>query len=226
MCSIHTMVTPDSLDVPYQLNELGAFGLGQAAGDFVEQQQPRRARQGTRQFEPLASQEVERAGAAIGKGDQAGAFENVAAGIDHLRLALPAAMDRGDQKIFEHGEVFERMRNLKRSADAGDAAHAWRRAGDVASVKSDRAGIRLEQAGDEIEQRRFAGAVRADDAERLARRDFKLDVIDGFERAERSRQIIQPEDHATVRRAPARRGRRFYFISCRSAVARSQIERV
>ncbi len=37
------------------------------------------------------------------------------------------------------------------------------------------------KSGDEIEQRRFAGAVRPDDAERLAARDFKLDTVDGFE---------------------------------------------
>ena len=48
-------------------DELGAFGFGQAAGDFVEQKKPRRARQRARQFEPLASEQIERAGAAIGE---------------------------------------------------------------------------------------------------------------------------------------------------------------
>ena len=59
------------------------------------------------------------------------------------------------------------------------------------AVEVDRAGVRRLQPGDEIEQRRFAGAVRPDDAERFALRDFQLDAVDGFERAERSRQIVQ-----------------------------------
>ena len=43
--------------------------------------------------------------------------------------------------------------------------------GDVAAVEADLAGIGREAAGDQVEQRRLAGAVRPDDAERLARRD-------------------------------------------------------
>ena len=42
----------------------------------------------------------------------------------------------------------------------------------------------------------LAGAVRADDAERFARGDLELDVVDRFERAERLRQIVQLEHHA------------------------------
>ena len=53
--------------------------------------------------------------------------QNFAAGVDHLRLALPAAVDGGDEQVLEHGQILERMRNLERAADAGDAARAWRR---------------------------------------------------------------------------------------------------
>ena len=74
----------------------------------------------------------------LAKADEAGALEDVAAGVDHLRLALPAAVDGGDQQIFEHGEVLERMRNLERAPDAGDATGARRRVRDVVAVEVDR----------------------------------------------------------------------------------------
>ena len=70
--------------------------------------------------------------------------------------------------------------------------------GDVAAVEVNGAGIGPDEPGDEVEQRRFAGAVRSDDAERLAARDLEVDAVDGFERAERSRQIVELEDHEIV----------------------------
>ena len=140
---MHDVLDPDDghaglFDLLDQLDEFDALGLGQAAGDFVEQQKPRRARQGARQFEPFAAEQIERAGAAIGKADEAGALQNVAAGVDDLRFALLAAVDGGDQKIFEHGEVLERMRNLERAPDAGDAAGARRRVRDIAGRRTGR----------------------------------------------------------------------------------------
>ena len=135
-----------------QLDEFGAFGLGQAAGDLIEEQKPGRARQRTRQFEALAPQQIERAGAAIGGADEAGPLENVAAGVDDVRLALLAAVDRGDQQVFEYREVLERLRNLERAADAGDAAGARRRVRNIPAIEVDAAGVGPLQSGDEIEQ--------------------------------------------------------------------------
>ena len=122
MCSIQTMVTPEFLIAWMSCTSSRAFGFGQAAGDFVEQQEPRRAGERPRQLKALPAEEVERAGAAVGQGDQPGALENFAAGVHHLRFALAAAVNGGDQEVLEHGEVFERVRNLKRAPDAGDAA--------------------------------------------------------------------------------------------------------
>ena len=167
-CSTHTMVMPASLDGAHELHQLDAFGLGQPAGDLVEQQEPRRAGKRAGQFEPLAAEQVERAGTAIGESDEAGALQDFAAGVGDLGLALPAAVDRGDQQVLEHGEVLERVRNLERAADAGDAARARRRLRDVAAVEPNGAAVRPDEPGDQVEQRRFAGAVRADDAERFA----------------------------------------------------------
>ena len=193
---MHDVLDPDDghagvFDRLDELHELGAFGFGQPAGDFVEQQEPRRAGERPRQLKPLPSEEIERAGTAVGHGDQPGALENFAAGVHHLCFALAAAVNGGDQQVLEHGEIFERVRDLKRAPDACDAALPRRRAGDVVAVEVDFAAIRRVQSGDEVEQRRFAGAVRSDNAERFALRDFQMQEVDRFQRAERFCQIIE-----------------------------------
>jgi hypothetical protein len=55
---------------------------------------------------------------------------------------------------------------------------------DCAAVEHDRAGGRLEASGNAVEQGRFAGAVRADDALDHALLYGKTYVLDGMESAE------------------------------------------
>ena len=105
-----------------------------------------------------------------------------------------AAVDRADQQVLEHGEVLERLRDLVRAADAGAAARVRRQPRDVAAVEPDRRRRPARAAGDQVEQRRFAGAVRPDDAERLAGGEA---TPRRFERAERS---VEPSSGAASRR--------------------------
>src|SRR6202042_3564469 len=51
--------------------------------------------------------------------------------------------------------------------------------GDVAPLEPDRARGRREQAADQIEERRLAGAVRTDDRAQFARLDGQRYVVDG-----------------------------------------------
>ena len=57
--------------------------------------------------------------------------------------------------------------------------------------KSTRAGVGPIEPGHEVEQRRLAGAVRADDADQLALGEIEIDGIDGGEAAEAARQPAQ-----------------------------------
>ena len=61
MCSIQTTAMPSDVDRDDQVDELEHLGLGQTAGDLVEQQQPRPRRQRPAELEPLALQQCERA---------------------------------------------------------------------------------------------------------------------------------------------------------------------
>ena len=56
---------------------VGAFVLGQAARDLVEQQHARAGRERARKLEPLAVEQRERAGLAVGLVGEAAALEDV-----------------------------------------------------------------------------------------------------------------------------------------------------
>jgi len=65
----------------------------------------------------------------------------------------------------------------------------------VAIVETDFAAIGSKAPGDQIEQRRLASTVGADDAERLAGRDGDVEIVRGDHRAERFAQAFDLEKH-------------------------------
>jgi len=81
------------------------------------------------------------------------------------------AEQRTDPHIVEDAEVAERAGDLEgpRDAQLGDAV--GRHAGDPPALELDLAGTRRQVAGDQVEQRRFAGAVGSDNGDELPRRD-------------------------------------------------------
>ena len=148
--------------------------LGEPAGDLVEQQHRGSRGQGPGQLEALAIEQVEAPAAHVGLAQHAGALER----LDRGRLATAPADaappgDRrcADEHVLEHGQPDERPRDLRRAADAEPAAAVRRQPRHVAARRSapcPRVGP--EVAGHEVQHRRLAGPVRADDAERLTRR--------------------------------------------------------
>ena len=53
-----------------------------------------------------------------------------------------------------------------------------------------------DEAGDRVDERRLAGAVRADEADQLALRDLEIDVLDGVDSSEPHRQARRAQDGA------------------------------
>src|SRR3954469_16058704 len=98
------MLDPDDRHarVPYGLDEVDqrqAFVLGEATGDLVEQQQLWTRRQRACEFEPLAVEEGEGAGAGVGAVSEAALVQDVHAIAVDIALP-PAATERcGDHKI-------------------------------------------------------------------------------------------------------------------------------
>ena len=110
--------------------------------------------------------------------------------VDIARAGL--AEQRADADVLEHAEIAERAGDLEGAGDAelGDAV--GRHAGDALVLEPDLAGGRRQVAGDQVEHRRLAGAVGADDAGDRAGRDRERDVADRRQPAEVLRQAARP----------------------------------
>ena len=95
--------------------------------------------------------------------------------------------------------------NVRATPQAGDAVGA--QAGDVVAVEEDAAGVERLEAGDQVEQRGLAGAVRADDAEDLALVHVEGDVGVGGKAAVALGHALDVEQQAHAVPPPRRRMR-------------------
>ena len=95
-----------------------------------------------------------------------------------------AAILGAEDDVLQHGEVLDQLEVLEHHADAGgDGGLA---VGDLglAATDEDLARVGLVEAVEDRHQRRFAGAVLADDAVDRARHDADGDIFVGLYRAE------------------------------------------
>src|SRR5699024_3069875 len=85
-----------------------------------------------------------------------------------------------DGDVIEHRHIIERLDDLMRARQSAPNHVIGCPAGDVAAVEYHLAGVGLDNAIDEIEQRRLAGAVGPDQSENLAGVDGEIDIIDSM----------------------------------------------
>ena len=109
------------------------------------------------------------------------------------RLALEPDLD-----VVEDRQVAEQADVLEGPADSHPGDGVGRRAGDVATVERDRAARWPEEPGQEMEQRRLAGAVRTDDAVDRQRGEAQLVVDQRLQAAERLGQPAGLEQRRRV----------------------------
>ena len=69
-----------------------------------------------------------------------------------------------------------------------------READDALPVEPDVAGVRAVDTGDEVEERRLAGTVRADDAHDLPVADFDVEVEDALQPAESLAYVLELQE--------------------------------
>jgi len=110
------------------------------------------------------------------------------------RLLLPAEEQVGDDvEVVAEGQVL---------VDGGDAE-----LGDVArprdhdrlAVEDDLPGVRVVDAGDDLDQRRFACSVVADQGDDLAGKDLEVDAVEGLHGPEALGDVLQLEDRGLLR---------------------------
>src|SRR5262249_5858600 len=125
---------------------------------------------------------------------------------------LPAA--RGPQvgrhhHVLEDGEARERLHDLERPGDAAPADLVRAQAVDPLAFEEDLAGGRAEVSVEEVEERRLARAVRADEPEDLALREGKREVRGGRQPAEALADVLHLEERRRgAQEATARASRR------------------
>src|SRR5439155_20389281 len=141
-------------------------------------------------------------------------FALLAVGLDDL--------EHGANILF-HGEAAKNRGFLRQVADAEPRALIHRQPGHVRAVEFDGAAVRLDQSGDHVEHRGLAGAVRAEQADRLAAADIDADAAHHLPRTETFFHAVHSE-----KTGPLDQARRFAAIGLgtglrtrtRSALAR------
>jgi hypothetical protein len=181
---------------------LGFLGV-EARGGFVEQQQARPHRQRAGQFHHLAH--------AVGQADhQAVAVVLQVEELDDLldlaaELQLGAAHRAGeqqvlhpagmavamaaDQQVLQHRGVLEELDVLEGAGDAVARHHMRRHARNHLALEAHLARGRPVERGDQVEDRRLAGAIGSDQREHLVGPDLEGHVVHGQQAAEADREI-------------------------------------
>ena len=118
----------------------------------------------------------------------------------HARRATPEPQRpaerglRGEPHVLEHGQQREDARHLERPPQARARAPERRLPGDVAPAQLDRPGGRPVQPREQVEERRLARAVRADDAEQLALGNLERDIGDDLCAADVEPEVARGEN--------------------------------
>ena len=89
----------------------------------------------------------------------------------------------GDDHAVARRQAFEDRRLLKRAHDALARDDMRREARYALALEPHFAARRLDERGDQLEQRRFARAVGADDGKDFVLLDIERDVVDGGQSA-------------------------------------------
>ncbi len=80
--------------------------------------------------------------------------------VDPRRPDIAPAQQRAHNDVILEAQRRKRAHQLERAGDAAAAHRVGRKTGNILAGKIDRAGIGRYRAGDHVEQRRLAGAVR------------------------------------------------------------------
>ena len=123
-----------------------------------------------------------------------------------LRLAARIASrwcgSGADHDVVDHRHRLETLHHLEGARDAARAALRRRQLGDVLAGEQDRALRRRQHAGDDVEQRRLAGAVRADQTDDFAAPDRNRDVAVRDEAAESLPDVVGFEQARVIAPPP------------------------
>ena len=166
-----------------QRRELPDLLVVEPAGRLVEQEQPRPGRERAGQLDALLHAVRELARRPVretGKTDVA----------EELARAPAAARVAPHQHVLQHGHRAKELDVLERPRDPAHDDPVRRRAQQVVAVELDRAVVRPVDPRDQVEDGRFAGAVRADQPDDLTLVRVERDVVERDDPAEPPRYVL------------------------------------
>src|SRR5229473_2866325 len=185
------------VDSAEQDDRLVHLAAAQAGHHLVQQQDARFHRQRSRELEALAADDGETLGWFVAPPVKAHELEHLVglAQCFARRTACTArAEHRADADVLAHAEVGEGARDLEGAGEA-EAPDAMRpEAVQHGPGERDRAAARPERAGDDVEERGLARAIRADETEDLALSEIEAHVAHRVERAELARRLSDREE--------------------------------
>ena len=111
-------------------------------------------------------------------------------------IALALELD-GEANIFADRQFGKDAGDLKRARDAATTAFRGRCRREVLAVEQNPACRWRDFPGNEIEQRRFPGSVRADDRAEFAWLHAHGDVADGLQRAKGTAEVARVQNAAS-----------------------------
>ena len=197
---VHDVLDPDDgdaagVEVPDGLDEAVDLALGEAAGDLVQQQHLGVAGERASQLQALAVQQRQRPGRLVGLGGEPGQLERLDAALVARALGHAPPVGGAHEHVLEDAHVGERLGDLVRAPHAGAADVLPRGVGDVLAEELDPTPVGPIHAGDQVEERGLAGAVRPDDAQRFAFVQLHAQVVDDLHAAERFLETGGLEHH-------------------------------
>ena len=177
-CRLATTAPPPSAWREQQLDEQALVGEVEVRRRLVEQQQRRVLEQRGRERDALALAAGERLHVAVGEVGEEQAAEDALDLADRSRRSSGAA-PAGVAPVRERRGLAHRRRKRigpeLRAPGAPVGERRRRPVGELDAVDADRAGGDRKDAGERREQRRLAGAVRADDDPALAGGDAQVE---------------------------------------------------
>src|SRR5919204_2769701 len=179
----------DLADDGQRLLDLGGVEPGVA---LVQHQKARAQGEALGELEPLAPGEGEGGRWTMRHVGKAREFEMLAGDRPCLaHVAGMTAKQRAGGDVLHHRHPRERLHDLEGSGEAEPRDPVGPLARDVMAVEMHMARRGRMHAGDQVDQRGLAGAVRPNEADDLALVDVEADVVDGLEPAEPARDAIQ-----------------------------------
>src|SRR6266545_7157578 len=174
--------------------------------NLVEKQQVGISREGTGELEPLLLGDVERDGQLLSAAREVDQVQGLVGSPGRILQAQLAASETGtDHHVFADGELVERPDDLVGACHT-QACHVVRaQATEIVAAEDDTAAVGAIDGVEDVEERRLAGPVRADESQDLAFFHAECDMGQGLETAEPLADVLDAQHHR-YSRVPRRRG--------------------